>query len=72
MSSPWTGIGSLQNDISLLQSELHRKADSHEVTSLVSRLARLECSLEELSTENDGLRARIETLESTCQQYGVE
>ena len=61
LDAPWTQIGSLQQDVSSLKSELYRKADSHEIHSLDSRLDRLADSLRSLESVVDGLRSQLET-----------
>jgi polyhydroxyalkanoate synthesis regulator phasin len=68
-SNPFTDYG---HDIRNLQSELQRKADNHEVSSLRGDLDRLERSVDmgrdEHRREVDGLRSRIEELEARLTQ----
>ena len=61
LAAPWTGLGQLQGDVSRLQSELRRKADSHEVSSLKRDVDRLERANGELRSEIDGLHAELQT-----------
>jgi flagellar biosynthesis chaperone FliJ len=60
---PWTGLGSLQSDVSDIKSQLHGKVDSHEIHSINSRLDRLEHTMREISSALDELRHRCEILE---------
>jgi len=62
--APWTGIGSLQSDVSSLKQELSRKAESYELHSINRRLDHLEHSMREIRSMLDSLRNRIETLET--------
>lgn len=68
-SHPFTDYG---HDIRSLQSELQRKADSYDVSSLRSDLDRLERSVDmgrdEHRREVDGLRSRIDELEARLAQ----
>ena len=63
--APWTGIGSLQQEVSSLKQELNRKADTHEISSLNSKLVSLECTIRELRTEVDGLRFELQRLQES-------
>ena len=62
--APWTDIGSLQSDISSIKSALIGKADSHEIHSLARRLDSLEHTCREISSEVDGFKYRMQTMES--------
>lgn len=61
--APTTGIGSLQSDISRLENELRRKADSHEISTLTCNVATLASAIRELSTVVDGLLTRLQEVE---------
>jgi len=61
--APWTGIGSLQRDISDIKQKLLGKVDKYEIHSINSRLDRLEHTVREISSALDGLRYRCEALE---------
>lgn len=60
---PWTGIGSLQSEVSDIRNQLSRKVNDYEIHSINTRLDRLEYTLREISSVLDGLRYRCETLE---------
>ena len=60
---PWTGIGSLQSEISDIKRQLSGKADSYEIHSINTRLDRLEHSIREISSICDDLRHRLQVLE---------
>jgi len=64
---PWSGIGSLQGDVSNLRQELNRKADSHEIHSIHSTVDSLEHTIREISTSLDGLRSEIEEIRQNQQ-----
>jgi len=66
---PWTNIGALQSDVDCLKSELQRKVNSYEVSSLRSTVDRLESSLREISSEVDGLRTRKQEVEMRIQEH---
>lgn len=57
-------IGGVEYEIRDVRAEVQRKADRHEVHTLSSAVDRLEHSVRELRAENDGLRSRIDELES--------
>ena len=63
IEAPWTQIGSLQQDVMSLKSELHRKVDSHEIHTLSRRLDSLEHTLGNLSSEFSSLLDRVQRLE---------
>lgn len=67
-AAPWSGIGRVQCDIDNLNSQLHRKADSHEVYALNSKVNSLERSVRELSSSLDGLRAELQALQENFRQ----
>ena len=56
---PWTDIGSLQQRVDQLDSQMHRKADSYDVSSLRGDVGRLQDSLREISALVDGLRSEL-------------
>jgi predicted nucleic acid-binding Zn-ribbon protein len=56
-------------DYSSLERQLHQKADSHELHSLRSDVARLERTNGELSSRIDDLRSRCERIE---EELGLE
>ena len=60
---PWTGIGSLQAEVSSIQNQLRGKVDSHEIHSINSRLDHLEHSIREISSLCNDLRNRLQVLE---------
>jgi septal ring factor EnvC (AmiA/AmiB activator) len=60
-SNPFSPIGYDLNDI---KAQLARKANEHELPQIRSDVASLERTVGELRTENDGLRSRVERLES--------
>jgi hypothetical protein len=62
--APWTGIGSLQGDVSSLRSELHQKADKYEIHEINRNVGSLERTVRESSSEIDGLRQRVYQLEA--------
>ena len=57
-----------ESRISGIESELSRKAESHEISTLRSDVARLEHSLREASSTIDGLRSRCERLEEAVRE----
>ncbi len=59
---PTTGVGALQQELSELRSALHRKAESHEISTLRSHLDSLERSLHQMDSEITSLRAELQTL----------
>jgi hypothetical protein len=61
---PWTDIGRIQQDVDQIKSELHRKADSHEIYQIKSTLDRLEHSIGEVSALSSGLSSAVETLQN--------
>jgi len=61
--APWTDIGSLQNDISALRSEIRRKAESYEINKIVCRLDTLEHTCREISSKVVGFEYRLQELE---------
>ena len=63
--APWTGIGSLQQEVSSLKQELNRKADKYEISSLNSKMVSLEYTIRELRTEIDGLRFELQRLQES-------
>ena len=63
--APWTGIGALQQEVSSIKSDLHRKANSYEISTLSSKVDSLEHTIRELRTEIDGLCSRLQTLEES-------
>ena len=64
-SAPWTDTGRLQGDIDRVNSELHRKADSHEVSLLHIDVAGLERTVGQLSSDLDELRRQLDQLRET-------
>ncbi len=70
--APWTGIGSLQSDVSEIRSQLHGKADKYELHSVIGKLDSLERECREIRSAVDGLRDRIERLEATARTEGGE
>ena len=60
---PWTPIGSLQSDVQSITSQLARKADTHEIHSLNSKLDSLERTMREISTTLNGVLSRLQELE---------
>lgn len=62
--APWTGIGSLQSDVSEIRSQLHGKADKYELHSIVSKLDSVERECREIRSALDGFRDRIERMET--------
>lgn len=62
--SPFSGIGNLRNEI---RQELSRKADSHEIISLRSKMDNLEYSLREIRSVVAGLESRLQILEEEKQ-----
>ena len=67
-SAPWTDTGRLQGDVDRINSELHRKADSYEVSSLNSKLDSVERTCGELRTEIDEFRNQLEHLRENFRQ----
>ena len=67
-SPPWTEIGALQQEVSTLRSDLHRKAESHEISEINRRLDSFEHSLREISATLDGILSRLQT----CENHIVE
>lgn len=65
LSHPCSDTGRLQSEVSRIDSELRRKADSHEIATLNSRLDDTIRAIVGVSTVCDGLLSRIETLEET-------
>lgn len=61
--APWTGIGSLQQEVADVRREVSSKANSYEIRSIDSRLDRLEHSVQQISSENDSLLTRLQQLE---------
>lgn len=61
--APWTGIGSLQSEVTDIKRILSGKADAHEIHSINTRLDHLEHTIREISSTLDGLRYRCEALE---------
>jgi hypothetical protein len=72
LQAPWTGIGNLQSDISRIESELHRKANNYEVTSLHSDISTLANSIREVSAIVDELLCRLERCEDEIRRYQTE
>lgn len=64
LQPPWTGLGSLQSEVSSIQSELRRKANDYEVSTISSTVARLEREVGEISTICDELRTQLQA----CQE----
>ena len=64
LQAPWTGVGSLQSECESLKQQLHRKADSHEITAANCRLDRLEHTLRQIGALVDELRNRVLQLEA--------
>jgi len=64
--APWTDIGSLQSDISNIQSELRNKGEAHEMHTLSSRMDSMEHSLRELSSLFDGIRTELQVI---CEDF---
>ncbi len=62
-SHPCSDTGRLQSDVSRLVSELSRKAEQHETSTLNSKVADLARSIGEVSSICFGLCTRIERLE---------
>ena len=60
-------IGSLQSDIRDIKSELNRKVNSYEISSLNSKVASLEHTIGQLSTEVNGILFKLQTLEENKQ-----
>ncbi len=60
-----SGVGNLRSE---MQSELHRKADSYEVSSLHSDVGRLEHTVRELGSENSQLRFEFQQLQERIQR----
>ena len=67
-SAPWTEIGRCQQDIHSIKSELHRKVDEHEISSINRRLDSLEHTVREISTSVDGIIFRLQTCEDKLAQ----
>ena len=61
--APWSGIGSLQSEISEIKFLLSNKGDKYELGSTIHRLDNLEHTVREISSLLDGFRYRIEALE---------
>ena len=70
-SAPWTEISRCQQDISSIKSELHRKADDHEIHSINRRLDSLEHSLREIGTALDGFLFRLQACEEQMTMFMV-
>ncbi len=65
---PTSGHGILQGEIDRLKTDINRKADSHEISSLNSRMGSVEREVSQISTEIDGLRSELQRLEESINQ----
>ena len=63
--APWTGIGSVQVEVESIKSELLRKANTYEVSTLSSRLDRVEHLVSDVSAEVNRLRDRLQEMEAS-------
>lgn len=61
--APWTDIGNLQQNIDSLKTDISRKANQHEISSLNSKMDSLECELRETRTEINGLQSELQRME---------
>ena len=61
--APWTDTGRLQSDILSIKSELSRKVNNYEITSLNSKVVSLEHTLGELCTKVTGLCSQLQELQ---------
>ncbi len=61
--APWTGLGQLEREIDSVKSELHRKAETHEIHTLDRKLDSLERECREIRSSIDGILSRLQTLE---------
>lgn len=59
---PCSDTGRLQSDINRIDSELRRKADSHEITTLSSNVADLARSIRDVGSVCDGFLRQLEIL----------
>src|ERR1035437_843216 len=59
-SAPWTDTGRLQGDIDRLSTDICRKADSYEVSSLRSKVDSLEHTCGELRSDLDEVRRKFD------------
>jgi hypothetical protein len=66
-NAPWSGLGQLESEISLLKSEVSRKAESYEIHSINSRLDSFECSLREIRSDIDSFRIALQELQTNRQ-----
>ena len=60
---PWTGIGSLQSEVSDIKNQLRGKVESYEIHSVKTRLDHLEHTVREISSLCDDFRHRLQVLE---------
>lgn len=67
-AAPWSDTGRLQGDIDRLNSELHRKANEYEVSTLRSTVGSLEYSVRELSATCDVLRSELSQLQENFRE----
>lgn len=63
LQAPWTDIGSLQSDVREIRSQIHNKADNHEIHSINRRLDSLEHTCRELSSQINEVLYRVQRLE---------
>lgn len=65
MQAPWTEIGRLQQDVQQLKNQLSQKANDYEIHETNRRLDSLEYSCRKLSSQIDGLLARMQEMEES-------
>ena len=68
MRNPCSDTGRLESDISRLENEVNKKADSYEISTLNSNVADLARSIGEVSSICSGLCSRIEALEEDARR----
>jgi len=64
-TNPFSGTG---YDLRSLESQIERKADKHEVSSLAGAVDRLEHSLREARAEIDGLRSQLQAAQNQIER----
>ena len=67
-SAPWTEIGTLQSAVRTLESQMHGKADSYELSSLRNSVDSLERTTEELRSSLTELRFELQNAQDTIRE----
>lgn len=70
MNAPWTDIGRVEGEIQSIHNDLHRKAESYEITTINGKLDSLERTVREISTTVDGIFYRLQELGEKINMIG--